>query len=99
MALCDRFQRHACRVHTVAERKVAEMKKVPGGGANCRDDHQRVAILLLRHDVDRPSNGLDVLQRCAAELHDDHAAPPINPRATASSALRMEPPAAPRSVL
>ena len=37
---------------------------------------------------------LGILQRGAAELHDDHAAPPINPRAIASSALSTEPPAA-----
>ena len=99
MALGDAFQRTACGIHAVAERNVAEIEKGLGGGADRRHNDERCAVHVFRNDSDGPLNRLGILQRCPTELHDDHAAPPTIPRATTSSALSTEPPAAPRTVL
>ena len=97
------FELPAGGFRSIGERHLTHSEESSGRRADCRYHHHGALIPVLRNDVDGSPDTVSILQRRAAKLHYDHRSsprpPPTRPRATASSAFRTEPPAAPRSVL
>ncbi len=79
-----------------APRLVGDGEQLVGDAGQRGDDDDRVAIEARAHNVRGAADRIGVLDRGAAELENDHGR---RPRATMSSALSIDAPAAPRMVL